>query len=138
MEPGLIGEDVNCILATYQNRHNRLIQYKVGPNPSSIDSCMIGGIVSNNLFGMCCGVVQNSYNRGTDMWISFVDGTTLHIFDKCLWCNIYMCLVLRKRKRNQAIQSSLVLVNKWVELIPPLNGTRCIERTKTKECKIRE
>ena len=78
MEPSLIGGEVNYILMAYQNQHNKLIQYKVGPDPSSIDSCMIGGIVSNNLSGMCCGAVQNSYHRGTDMWITFIDGTTLH------------------------------------------------------------
>ena len=85
MKPGLIGGEVNCILAAYQNRHNRLIQYKVGPDPSSIDSCMIGGIVSNNLFRMCYGVVQNNNHKGTAMWITFVYGMTLHTVDKCLW-----------------------------------------------------
>ena len=83
MEPGLIGGEVNCILVAYQNQHNRLIQCKVGPDPSNIDSCMIGEIVSNNLSGMRCGVVQNSYHKGTDMWITFVDGMTLHTIDKC-------------------------------------------------------
>lgn len=39
-----------------------LLQYKIGPDPSSIDSCMIGGIVANNSSGMCCGVSQNTYH----------------------------------------------------------------------------
>ena len=43
VEPGLIGGEVNRLL-----------------DPSSIDSCMIGGIVSNNSSGMCCGVKQAS------------------------------------------------------------------------------
>ena len=107
MELDLIGGEVNCILAAYQKRHNRLIQYKVGPDPCTIDSCMIGGIVSNNLSGMCCGVVQNSYHRGTDMWITFVDGMTLHIVDKCSWCNIYICLVIRRRKKTRAYKAAL-------------------------------
>ena len=55
MEPSLIGGEVNYILMAYQNRHNRLIQYKVGPDRSNIDSCMIGGIVSNNLSTICYG-----------------------------------------------------------------------------------
>ena len=126
------------MLAAYQNQRNRLIQYKVGPDPSSIDSCMIGRIVSNNLSGRCCGVVQNSCHRGTDMWITFVDGMTLHTIDKCSWCNICICLVIRRRKENQGIQSNSILVNKWVELIPHLNYTRCTKRTKTKESEIRE
>jgi D-lactate dehydrogenase len=29
---------------------------KIGPDPSSIESCMIGGITANNSSGMCCGV----------------------------------------------------------------------------------
>ena len=138
MEPSLIGGEVNYILMAYQNRHNRLIQYKVGPDPSSIDSCMIGGIVFNNLSRMSCGAVQNSYYTGTDMWITFVDRTTLNASDRCLWCNICICLVIRKRTRNQGIQSSPVLVNQWVGLIPTLNRTRCIDTTKTKECEIKE
>ena len=90
MEPSMIGGEVNYILTAYQNRHNKLIQYKVGPDPSSIDSCMIWGIVSNDSSRMCCGAVQNSYYIGTDMWITFVDRMTLDATDRCFWCNIYM------------------------------------------------
>jgi len=81
VEPGLIGGEVNRILAAHKNRHNMPIQYKIGPDPSSIDSCMIGGIVSNNSSGMCCGVAQNSYHTVADMRITFVDGTTLDTAD---------------------------------------------------------
>ena len=94
MEPGLIGGEVNCILAAYQNRHNRLIQYKTGPDPSSIDSCILRVIVSNSLSGMC-----------TDMWITFVDGTTLHTIDK--WYNICICLVIRRRKKFRTCEAAL-------------------------------
>ena len=107
MESGLIGGGVNCILAAYQNQHNRLIQYKVGPDANSIDSCMIEGIVSNNLSRMCCGVMQNSCYRGTDIWITCVNGMTLHTIDKCLWCNIYICLVIRRRKKIRAYKAAL-------------------------------
>ncbi len=62
VEPGLIGGEVNRILAAYQKKHKLPVQYKIGPDPSSIDSCMIGGIVSNNSSGMCCGVSQNTYH----------------------------------------------------------------------------
>lgn len=58
VEPGLIGGEVNRLLAAYQKKHKLPDRYKIGPDPSSIDSCMIGGIVSNNSSGMCCGVKQ--------------------------------------------------------------------------------
>jgi len=81
VEPGLIGGEVNRILATHHKKHNTPQQYKIGPDPSSIDSCMIGGIVSNNSSGMCCGVAQNTYHTLQDMRIVFVDGTVLDTAD---------------------------------------------------------
>ena len=35
---------------------------KIGPDPASINSAMMGGILSNNASGMCCGVSRNSYH----------------------------------------------------------------------------
>eukprot|EP00959_Pyramimonas_sp_CCMP1952_P042922 898133-Pyramimonas_sp.AAC.1 len=58
VEPGLIGGEVNRLLASYAKKNNLEDMYKIGPDPSSIDSCMMGGIVSNNSSGMCCGVSQ--------------------------------------------------------------------------------
>jgi len=54
LEPGLIGGNVNRRLAP----HGR----KIGPDPASLDACMIGGIVANNASGMCCGVKDNAYH----------------------------------------------------------------------------
>ena len=54
---------------------------KIGPDPSSIDSCMIGGIVYNNSSGMCCGVAQNTYNTIKDLRLIFADGTVLDTSD---------------------------------------------------------
>ena len=59
MEPGLIGGEINALLARHKAKGGHPIQYKIGPDPSSIDSCMIGGMVANNSSGMCCGVSQN-------------------------------------------------------------------------------
>src|SRR5690606_34889851 len=42
----------------------------IGPDPSSINSAMIGGILSNNSSGMCCGVHANSYH--TTKYIKFI------------------------------------------------------------------
>lgn len=81
MEPGLIGGEINAILARYKKKNNLPVQYKIGPDPSSIDSCMMGGIVSNNSSGMCCGVSQNTYHTLKDMRVVFVDGTVLDTAD---------------------------------------------------------
>jgi D-lactate dehydrogenase len=55
--------------------------YRIGPDPASIDSAMIGGIAANNASGMCCGVDQNSYKTVADMRLLLVDGTVLDTAD---------------------------------------------------------
>jgi D-lactate dehydrogenase len=52
--PGVIGAMVNVRLKPFHR--------KIGPDPSSIASAMMGGILSNNSSGMCCGVVNNAYH----------------------------------------------------------------------------
>jgi D-lactate dehydrogenase len=54
VQPGVTGSMVNLRLRS----HGR----KIGPDPSSISSAMMGGILSNNSSGMCCGVAQNAYH----------------------------------------------------------------------------
>ena len=54
VQPGLIGQQANNAL--------RLYGRKIGPDPASIASCRMGGILANNSSGMCCGVVQNAYH----------------------------------------------------------------------------
>ena len=65
------------MLAAYKKKHKHETQYKIGPDPASIESCMIGGIVANNSSGMCCGVSQNTYHTLRDMRVVLVDGTVL-------------------------------------------------------------
>ncbi len=62
VQPGITGAMVN----TYLKKHQR----KIGPDPASINSAMIGGILSNNASGMCCGVSLNSYH--TTKFIRFI------------------------------------------------------------------
>ena len=47
-QPGVIGASVNAALRPYR--------VKMGPDPASINSCTMGGILSNNSSGMCCGL----------------------------------------------------------------------------------
>ncbi|SFP93183.1 FAD-binding and (Fe-S)-binding domain-containing protein [Parafilimonas terrae] len=68
VQPGITGAMVN----TYLKKH----ACKIGPDPSSISAAMMGGILSNNASGMCCGVKYNSYH--TAKYIRFIlpDGNT--------------------------------------------------------------
>ena len=54
VEPGVIGGVVN--------RHLQAFGSMIGPDPASINACMMGGILANNSSGMCCGVVNNAYH----------------------------------------------------------------------------
>ncbi|MDT3402217.1 FAD-binding and (Fe-S)-binding domain-containing protein [Mucilaginibacter terrae] len=54
VQPGVIGAHINATLKKYQK--------KIGPDPASINSAMMGGIISNNSSGMCCGVKHNAYH----------------------------------------------------------------------------
>ena len=67
--PGVIGAEANALLAP----HGR----KIGPDPASINACMIGGIVANNASGMCCGTAQNSYRTVERMRLVLADGQVL-------------------------------------------------------------
>lgn len=62
VQPGAIGNLVNAQLKKFSR--------KIGPDPASINSAMIGGILSNNSSGMCCGVCNNSYH--TTEYIRFI------------------------------------------------------------------
>eukprot|EP00960_Hanusia_phi_P004813 139661-Hanusia_phi.AAC.2 len=79
VEPGWILGQVNRMLAPYGR--------KLGPDPSSIDSCWIGGVVANNSSGMCCGVAQNTYHTIKDLRIVFHDGTVLDTADSVSWAS---------------------------------------------------
>ncbi|RJP61752.1 MAG: FAD-binding oxidoreductase [Ignavibacteriales bacterium] len=74
LQPGIVGSHANIFLAPYNK--------KIGPDPASINSAMIGGIAANNASGMCCGTAQNSYNTLKGMKIIFNDGTVLDTNDE--------------------------------------------------------
>lgn len=69
MQPGLVGGRVNRILKAY----HRILP----PDPASINSAMIGGIVINNASGMSCGVHANSDHMMVSARIILADGTVL-------------------------------------------------------------
>lgn len=69
LQPGIRGFRANGYLAKYGR--------KIGPDPASLDSAMIGGIAANNASGMCCGVSENSYKTLADIRVIMADGTLL-------------------------------------------------------------
>lgn len=74
MQPGLIGAEVNRILAPYGTYFT--------PDPASIKSAMVGGIVNNNASGMSCGTHANSYRMLDSVRIVLADGTLLDTSDE--------------------------------------------------------
>lgn len=73
VQPGIIGGNAN--------RHLSGFGRKIGPDPASIDSAKIGGILANNASGMCCGIEQNSYQTIESMRLVLVDGTVVDTSD---------------------------------------------------------
>ncbi len=68
-QPGIVGGFINNVLKPFGRR--------IGPDPASIDACMMGGILANNSSGMCCGVTENSYRTIHSMTIILPNGFIL-------------------------------------------------------------
>ena len=69
VQPGVIGAHVNLALKTFRA--------KMGPDPASIATCTVGGILSNNSSGMCCGVTQNAYHTLESLTFVLPSGTVI-------------------------------------------------------------
>jgi D-lactate dehydrogenase len=74
LQPGIVGSRVNEILKPY----GRVFP----PDPASIGSAMVGGIVINNASGMNCGVHANSDRMLISARIILTDGTVLDTGDE--------------------------------------------------------
>ena len=74
LQPGIIGGKVNEILKPY----GRVFP----PDPASVGSAMVGGIVVNNASGMNCGVHANSDRMMVSARVILTDGTVLDTGDK--------------------------------------------------------
>jgi len=73
VQPGIIGSMVNAYLKPYKR--------KIGPDPSSITAAMMGGILSNNSSGMCCGVAYNSYHTMQSIHFVLPNGNNYNTAD---------------------------------------------------------
>jgi D-lactate dehydrogenase len=69
VQPGVIGANANRILLPYGA--------KIGPDPASIATCTLGGILSNNSSGMCCGVEQNAFHTLASIRFLLPSGTAI-------------------------------------------------------------
>ncbi len=69
VQPGVIGSSVNNALRPWR--------VKMGPDPASINTCTMGGILSNNSSGMCCGVTQNAYHTLESLTFLLPSGTRI-------------------------------------------------------------
>ena len=74
LQPGLIGQRVNDLLKPYGR--------KLGPDPASVKSAMVGGIVMNTATGMNCGTHANSDKMMNSVRIILADGTVLDTGDE--------------------------------------------------------
>ena len=73
MEPGLVGAEVDRILAPLGRTFT--------PDPASKNSAMVGGIVINNASGMSCGTHANSDRELVSLRLVLADGTVLDTGD---------------------------------------------------------
>ncbi|HEY7677272.1 MAG TPA: FAD-binding and (Fe-S)-binding domain-containing protein [Candidatus Methylomirabilis sp.] len=73
VQPGVIGAHVNHALKAFRA--------KMGPDPASINACMMGGILANNSSGMCCGVAQNAYHTLNSLTFVLPSGTVIDTAD---------------------------------------------------------
>ena len=69
VQPGVIG--------AHANRALRPFGRKIGPDPASIATCTLGGILANNASGMCCGVAQNAYHTLESLTFLLPSGTAI-------------------------------------------------------------
>jgi D-lactate dehydrogenase len=69
VQPGVIGARANLALAPHGAR--------IGPDPASINTCTLGGILANNSSGMCCGVTRNAYHTLESLTFVLPSGTLI-------------------------------------------------------------
>lgn len=74
LQPGVVGAQVNEVLKPFG--------YRFSPDPASVKSAMVGGIVMNNASGMNCGTHANSDRVLLSARLVLTDGTLLDTGDE--------------------------------------------------------
>lgn len=108
LEPGIIASHANQLLLPYRTQ--------IGPDPASIDSCKIGGIVANNSSGMCCGIDKNTYKTMKGISFILANGSSVDTL------NAESCENFRKKNSGllehlQNIRQEIFADNQLVEAI---------------------
>jgi D-lactate dehydrogenase len=104
VQPGAIGGHVNAALQQYGR--------KMGPDPASIHTCRLGGILSNNASGMCCGVQQNAYHTLQSLTFVLPSGTRVDTADPAA--------DTRLRAAEPALHQGLLDLKRLLETDAPL------------------
>ncbi|MCK5066197.1 MAG: FAD-binding oxidoreductase [Bacteroidales bacterium] len=106
-QPGITGTRLNQLLAP--------TGMKFGPDPASINSAMVGGMIANNASGMSCGIHANSYATIESARIIFAEGTVLDTADpesREAFLNSHSKLVGALKRIRKEIASKPELVEK--------------------------
>jgi D-lactate dehydrogenase len=106
VQPGLIGQQANQLLKRYAA--------KIGPDPASISAARMGGILSNNASGMCCGVSQNAYHTLRSMTFVLPSGTEINTAD--------LDADMRFREREPRLAAGLLELKQTLEANSELSG----------------
>lgn len=79
VEPSVILSKINRVLI----KHSK----KIGPDPASINSCMIGGVIANNSSGLSSGIDKNPYSTIENMEIILSDKSIISTFETSEYYN---------------------------------------------------
>jgi D-lactate dehydrogenase len=118
LQPGLRGQRANQLLAKYGK--------KIGPDPASLESAMIGGIAANNASGMCCGTSENSYRTISDIRIITADGDLLDTSSeesRKSFISTHSDIIEGIKRISDSIRSDDVLFNKIAQKFKIKNTT---------------
>jgi D-lactate dehydrogenase len=107
VQPGITGAMVNASLRKYKT--------KIGPDPSTINAAMMGGILANNSSGMCCGVAHNSYHTLSSIKLVLPDGKVFNTEEKSDYGrfeNECPAIFLRLKTLKERIENNEALFSK--------------------------
>ncbi len=107
LQPGIVGDRVNEILKPYRK--------KFAPDPASVSSAMVGGIIANNASGMNCGTHANSHRIVRSMRIILADGTVLDTGSKESkesFCRTHPEFLMELKRIRERVMSNPSLVEK--------------------------
>ncbi len=103
-QPGITGGRLNQMLKSYGR--------KFGPDPASVNSSMVGGIIANNASGMSCGLHANAYATIKEARIIFNDGYLLDTGDKASREDF--------KEKKKALVNALVEIRDTIQQNPSL------------------